>query len=157
MNNHLSNEQFSALASGERGKAVAEHLQDCAECHEEAESLQKLLGVWVDDINHNSDRPEAYWRWQRETIAVRLSRREWLRPWQRIAWATATISLVLLATLASRPNPVSGPKRAPVDDNALLLSIEDSVSSDVPRALQPVALLTQEIDRAAENRLNQSD
>jgi hypothetical protein len=62
--------------------------------------------------------------------------------------------LILLAsTLLSRNNAPPAPSVAQTDpDDALLLSVQQSIQSDVPQALRPAALLTAEIDRASVSR-----
>jgi hypothetical protein len=64
--------------------------------------------------------------------------------------------LILLASsLLSRNNAPSTQAAAQPDpDDALLLSVQQSIRSDLPQALKPAALLTAEIDRAQAARRN---
>ena len=150
MNSHLSDEQLVASALGESDRVATLHLQECAPCREEIESLNTSIGSWVEDVRGASGASEVLWRRQREAIAARLAPRPWL-PWKNWAWATATMTLVVLAAVFYRqPAPVATQIKPPVDDNALLLSIQTSLTSEVPEALEPVSLLTQEIDRTVE-------
>ena len=58
--------------------------------------------------------------------------------------------LILLAsTLLSRNSaPPTQAAAQPDPDDVLLLSVQQSIRSDLPQALRPAALLTAEIDRA---------
>ena len=152
MNSHLSEEQLVASALGDFDRATALHLEACVQCREETRSLNGALAAWVEDVREGPGTSEVFWAQQRESIAARLARRPWLRPWQRLAWAGATVTLVLLAGLLIHRQPTPSVNHPPVDDNTLLLSVHASVNREVPRALQPLTLLTQEIDRAEETR-----
>lgn len=152
MNSHLSDEQLVASALGESDRAATLHLEECSPCREEIESLNTSIGSWVEDVRGAAGTSELFWLRQREAIAERLVPRPWL-PWKNWAWATATLTLVVLAAVFYRqPAPVAIQIKPPVDDNALLLSVNTSLASDVPQAFEPVTLLTQEIDRTEETR-----
>jgi hypothetical protein len=157
MSSHLPDEQLVASALGESDRATALHLHECSQCREEIQSLRGAIGVWIKEIDRGSGASEAFWRRQREAIAARLARRTLQRPWKHVAWATATLTLVLLAASVFHRHPSPAGNKAPVDDNALLLSIHSSVTSDVPRALEPATLLVQEIARADEARPTTSE
>ena len=151
MNAHLNDDQLIASALGESDRVATLHLQECVPCREEMESLNTSIGSWVEDVRGAAGASEDIWRRQREAIAARLAPRPWL-PWKNWAWATATLTLVVLAAVFYRqPAPIAPQTEPPVDDNALLLSVQTSLTSEVPEALEPVALLTQEIDRTEES------
>ena len=152
MNNHLNEEQLATLVLGESDRATGLHLEECCQCRGEMQALRGAIGTWVEDIARGSGTSEVFWRRQKEAIDARLTRGAFWRPWNHLAWATATLTLVLVAGAVFHQQPAPAVKKAPVDDNALLLSVHNSVSSDVPQALEPVTLLTQEIDRAEEVR-----
>jgi hypothetical protein len=150
MNNHLSDEQLAASALGESDKMTALHLQECLQCRGEIASLNGFLSAWVRDVAAGVGASDDFWRRQREAIAARLAPRPRV-PWKNWAWATAALTLIVLAAMFYRPHPrpVSTP---PADDNVLLLSVETSLATEVPEALEPVTLLTQEIDRGGDAR-----
>jgi predicted anti-sigma-YlaC factor YlaD len=152
MNSHMSDEQVVALALGESNRTRVLHLEECTRCREEIQSLRSALDAWIEDVAERSRAPESFWRRQREAIAARLARPAWLLPWKHLAWATATLTLVLLATAVLSWHRAPAVRQAPVDDDALLRSVHESVNREVPQALQPVTLLTQEIARADQNR-----
>lgn len=157
MNGHLSDEQLAGLVLCEPDKTTLVHLNECSQCREEIRSLHGLIGAWAEDLAGGEGTSEVFWRQQREAIATRLARPTWRGRWKHLAWATATLALVLLATAVLYRSPAPTENKAKVDDNALLLSIHNSLTSDVPQALQPVTLLTQEIERAEETRSTRSD
>jgi CHASE2 domain-containing sensor protein len=101
-----------------------------------------------------AERPEVFWQCQREAISRRLPGQALVTVWKRWVWATGTVALLvlgscLLSRQPQRPVPVEAPT---VSDDALLLSVQQSIHSDLPQALRPASLLTQEIDRAAAAR-----
>lgn len=152
MNGHLNDEQLVASALGESERVAALHLEECAPCREQMESLNTSIGAWAEDVRGAAGASEVIWRRQREAIALRLAPRPWL-PWKNWAWATATLTLVVLAAVFyTQPAPVAIQTRPPVDDNALLLSVNTSLASDVPQAFEPLTLLTQEFDGTEEIR-----
>ncbi|MFB3920200.1 MAG: hypothetical protein ACE145_00680 [Terriglobia bacterium] len=148
MNGHLNDEQLIASALGESDRVATLHLGECSRCRQEIESLRGSIGEWVRDVRGAAGASEHFWRRQRQAIAGRIAPHPKLS-WKNWALATAALTLIVLAAVFYRaPAPV---RTAPiVDDNALLLSVQTSLESDVPEALEPVTLLTQEIDRAVE-------
>jgi predicted anti-sigma-YlaC factor YlaD len=155
MSGHLSDEQWAAAVLDEGGQAAADHLSGCAACREEARSFAEAMAGARASIRKAAEQPESFWREQREGITTRLVDHASYQPWKRFVWVTATVTLVLLATtLLSRNKAPSLPESNAESDDALLLSVQQSIASDLPQALQPAALLTEEIDRAAATARN---
>jgi predicted anti-sigma-YlaC factor YlaD len=154
MNGHLSDEQWAAAALNQNDAAAAKHLAECAACREEVSSFAGAVGAAQAQARAVAEQPEAFWRQQRESIGGRVAARDFTHPWRRSIWVAATVMLILLAsTLLSRNNAPPAPSVAQTDpDDALLLSVQQSIQSDVPQALRPAALLTAEIDRASVSR-----
>ncbi len=156
MNGHLSDEQWAAAVLDENDESALEHLAECAACREEVNSFAIAAGAAQAQASKVMEQPEAFWRRQRESIGARQSSRDYTHPWRRWMWVTATVMLILLAsTLLSRNSapPIQATAQTDPDD-ALLLSVQQSIQSDLPRALRPAALLTQEINRAEAARRN---
>ncbi len=144
MHQHLTDEALTARLAGE---GINERPAECVACEAEEENLCGLLAEWKASAEKVAERPEAFWRLQQRTIAARWSARP-SRP--RLVWATAMAILVLVATLLTRQqHPVHSVAAADPDD-ALLIEVRRSVRREVPRALEPASLLTQEIDRASQ-------
>ena len=112
--------------------------------------VESALAAYGERARAEANRPEAFWRYQREAIASRLALRR--GAWRM--WAAATAMIVLVAVLLS----VTPKQRSEVvstdPDHELLVDVERSLRREVPRALEPAALLTQEISRATETRSN---
>jgi predicted anti-sigma-YlaC factor YlaD len=150
MNGHLNDEQWTAAVLNEADDGAAQHLAECAACREEVKSFADAAGVAQAQARKAGEQPEMFWRRQRQSIGARLAARDFTHPWKRWIWSTATVMLILLAsTLLSRHRaPPVQTAAQPDPDDALLLSVQQSIESDVPRALRPAALLTQEMGRA---------
>lgn len=150
MNGHLKDDQWAAAVLNENDAETAKHLTECAICRDEVKSLASVVGQAQLQARKASEQPEEYWRRQREGISSRLARRDFTLPWKRWVWVTATMMLVLLAATMLFHNsapPVQSVAQTDPDD-ALLLSVQQSIQSDLPQALRPAALLTQEMGRA---------
>ena len=156
MNGHLSDEQWAAAVLSQNEVAALKHLAECATCREEVNSFVAAAGAAQAQARKVVEQPEAFWRRQRESISHRVITRDFTNPWKRWIWVTATVMLILLAsTLLSRNSAPVVQTTAQTDaDDALLLSVQQSIQSDLPRALRPAALLTREINRAEVARRN---
>jgi predicted anti-sigma-YlaC factor YlaD len=156
MNGHLSDEQWAAAVLNENDEAAVKHLAECATCREEVRSFAAAASAAQAQARKVVEQPETFWRRQREGISTRLADRDFTHPWKRWIWVTATVTLILLAsTLLSRNSaPPIQTAAQPDPDDALLLSVQQSIQSELPRALRPAALLTQEIDRTEAARRN---
>lgn len=154
MNGHLSDEQWVAAVLHDNDEMTAKHLAECPTCRKEVSTFVAAAGVARAEARQMLELSEAFWRRQREGILARVAARGFTYPWKRWIWVMATVTLIMLAsTLISRRTAPSLQTAAQPDpDDALLLSVQQSIQSDLPRALKPAALLTQEIDRAATRR-----
>jgi len=150
MNGHLNDEQWAAAVLNQNDEAASKHLAECATCREEVTSFSAVAGAAQTQARKMVEQSEAFWRRQREGINARVADRGFVEPWKRWIWVTATLMLILLAsTLLLRHSAPPAQTVAQTDsDDALLLSVQQSIQSDLPRALRPAALLTQEMGRA---------
>jgi hypothetical protein len=156
MNGHLSDEQWAAAVLNDNDEAAAKHLAECTICQKEVNSFAAAASAAQAQARNMGEQPEIFWRRQRESIRARLTARDFSHPWRRWIWVTATVMLILLAsTLLSRNSAPPIPTASQTDpDDALLLSVQQSIQNDLPQALRPAALLTQEINRAEATRRN---
>ncbi len=112
--------------------------------------MQQALGALPAQLRAAAERPENFWQKQRAAIDARLPGLKRGPIWATTAWAAA-LSLVLLSVLLWHEGrkstvPTSSPTLATADsDQELLLSVEQTVQSDGPDALEPAALLAQEM------------
>lgn len=102
-------------------------------------------------VEAGAERSEMFWQRQQAAIRSRIAvEKASQRSWIGFAWATA-LSLILLATLALRINPPLPPTAKPVDpDQQLLVSVEQAIHSGVPEALEPAAMLADDISQMIE-------
>ncbi len=149
MQAHLTDEQL--LEELDRGAdAAREHLAACPACHEEAKSLRLLLSRYA-ETTHAAKRPEGFWQAQQTAIARSWSGRPVPR---RLVWAVAAACVVLAAALLIEKTPSPEPMAQADADQTLLVDVQRSVRRELPRALEPAALLAQEVSRSAESLSN---
>ena len=119
------------------------HLAACPACSQELDRLRRVTSALRDSARAQAEQPESFWARQRSAAASRVSGRS-VRP---LAWAAAIAVAVLAATLLREPRPAAPPAPTVDPDQALLVSVEQAVNRQVPQALAPAALLTQEMSR----------
>jgi predicted anti-sigma-YlaC factor YlaD len=143
----------SPLASGFAMKdaRLADHLEACAICRAEHDRLTTRFagfGAWARAAAH---RPENFWEMQHARIAARLvpEKKKNIRTWGfQLALATAAAVIILaFAIFGTRPYPQQ--VASTVDDHSLLVDVEHSINDELPAALQPAALLVNEMNRHA--------
>lgn len=143
MQAHLTEEQIFESLLEAKDASVLQHLAACPACSQELDCLRRAASALRDSARVGAERPEGFWARQRNSAASRI----FGRPVRPLAWAAAIAVAVLAATLIQEPRPVVPPAPAPDPDQALLVSVERAVNRQVPQALAPAALLTQEITR----------
>jgi predicted anti-sigma-YlaC factor YlaD len=157
MQEHLTDEQLIDQLAGRNEAGPREHLAACAACRDEAESLRSVLARYREDYQQVAcaarELPEGLWPWQHTAVAAPWAERPAPR---RLAWAAAVAIVMLAALLLIEKTPPAQPvAQADADpDHALLVDVERSVRRELPRALEPAALLAQEVSRGTEARSN---
>ena len=114
-------------------------------------ALRSTLEALPDWAQASTERPEEFWQKQRSMIWSRISSPESgsstrsVRRSPVLAWSTVA-ALVLLAGLMLDRASVVPPHQAQVDpDHELLVAVERAVHNDGPAALDPAALLAEEM------------
>jgi hypothetical protein len=112
-----------------------------------------------------ADRPDAFWERQQAEIRKRIAGAPQRSSTQTVtAWAGA-FAMVLLAVFLLSDSPAPRPSRTQNDpDQALLVAVEQTVQSGVPLALEPAAMLAEEINsypismshRVSKEKLNEA-
>lgn len=94
-------------------------------------------------------RPDAFWERQQVDIRKRIARLPRRSSTQAAtAWAGA-LAMLLLAIFLLSDSPAPRPSSAQNDpDQELLIAVEQTVQSGVPYALEPAAMLAEEINRS---------
>lgn len=151
MQEHLTDEQLAELLDGNAGPDAREHLTLCPACRDEQEQLRRALVRYARTATAAAERAEGFWQRQQASIAARLTQHPVPR---RLAWAAAAASVALAAILLIGRTPQPAPKAEVDPDSALLVDVERSVKRELPQALEPAALLAQELSRSSEARSN---
>lgn len=131
---HLSNEELTDLTIESDQRALRSTLE--------------VLPEWA---RASTERPEEFWQEQRSIVWSRISSSvnpatsRLVRRSPLLAWSAVT-ALVLLAGLVLDHGSLAPPHRAQPDpDHELLLVVERAVNNDGPAALDPAALLAEEM------------
>jgi hypothetical protein len=131
---HLSNEELTDLT-----------------IESDQRSLRPTLEALPDWARASTERPEEFWQEQRSIVWSRISSSEsaaatrLVRRSPLLAWPAVT-ALVLLAGLMLDRGSLAPPHKTQADpDHELLLAVERAVHNDGPAALEPAALLADEM------------
>jgi len=115
----------------------------------ECQQLERTLYEFGEAARNAAERPDEFWQRQRAAIWARgpaEGRRAVNRTIAALA-GVAALTLLGAALLASGSPPAATPTLVQTDaDHELLLAVEHDVQSEVPDALQPAALLAQEMN-----------
>jgi anti-sigma factor RsiW len=147
MREHLTEAEITAYAAGSLEGEGRVHLTSCPACREACDRLRTSLVEFAAYVHAEADRPDAFFRTQREKIAGRLEKRQAVvRRW-RNAWAPALAAAALLAVFLTRSgSPPESPREGDADQ-ALLNAVQKSIYAEVPGALRPATMLISEVER----------
>jgi hypothetical protein len=113
--------------------------------------LEAALAAFRDRCHAAAQHPDGFWERQRRSAAAMLVDRAARRASRRrAAWLMVAAAAMLATALLSRRGLVPQPAWQPDADHELLVGIEQSLERDLPQALEPVSLITDELSRAAE-------
>ena len=114
------------------------------------QALRHTLEALPEWVGASADEPEEFWRKQREAVWSRISSpqyraRDYMVRWlPAVAWSALAAMVLLAGWMVSRP--VTLPRQTQVDpDHELLMAVERAVHNDGPAALDPAALLADEM------------
>jgi hypothetical protein len=119
--------------------------------------LKKSLRNLPDTVRAATEQSETFWQRQQAAIRSRIAVEEAAQlPWTGLVWIGA-LALVMTASLAllggSRVSPASSQQASAHvqadPDQELLLAVEQSVYNGVPDALEPAAMLADDINSVA--------
>ena len=123
---------------------------DTPQSRADDERLESALTGFRRVAREASDRPEHFWERQRLAVKERLNAERPGRGYNRMAWVSAAV-LVLLAIVLFTPRGEPIVSDIPAgQDQELLIGIERSLDREIPQALEPGLLLTQEIQKASD-------
>jgi predicted anti-sigma-YlaC factor YlaD len=146
---HISEEELTAALAGDASENVRAHLAACANCRDELERLRGALGGFAEAAREEAGRPEYEWTRQRAAIAERIRRQT--SATHRLAWAAGFAALLLAASFFIQQGWQV--EQVEIDpDHLFLYEVQRSVWREVPAALEPATLLTQEMARAVQTQ-----
>jgi len=163
VNCHLNDEEMAdvlARPAADTARAVLAHLQLCDACSRELDRLRALVASLGQAAGPAvAAKTEAggrdFWERQRAQVWRQLAAAE-PRTLRWLPVLSAAMAAVILAVaFASRPvaRPAKGLEPASDADRQLLVQVEQVVDTDGPEALEPAALLAEQIggdERASE-------
>lgn len=147
---HLSDQEITAAAAGERPPRTAYHLQICADCQEQVAMYREHLTGLRQDVCYSAGRSAIDWGRQSRGIQQRIVTAQIAQTERRgagFAFVSSALAIALLVTIflfrtPTVVHPVAGPQ---VSDAVLLNDIESRMDEDMPDALQPANLLVSEM------------
>jgi hypothetical protein len=149
---HLSDEEITAAAAGERVPRTANHLQICSECQEQVQKYRETLAELRQDFSYSSARSAIDWGRQSNNIRQRILTTKIRSQASNMGFAlvSSAFALALILTIFigfrdTTPAPVFHPTSPIVSDVALLNDIESRMDEELPDALQPADLLVNEM------------
>ncbi|MGE0406071.1 MAG: hypothetical protein AB7O65_07220 [Candidatus Korobacteraceae bacterium] len=168
-NHHLTDDQFAAALADKTLSSVAgQHLAVCSECRAEQQRWQQMFGAMRGQIAATAERPPAFWSWQLQATLERAHpRRKRLVPAFAGMLALLAMGLLLLQSPVKVSQPIAQQRASEFadpmaasaalpSDAALLAEVERTLQAP-PMALQPAALLAQELMAAQFNPVSVRD
>ena len=112
-------------------------------------AFREGVGALPEWLGAATERSDAFWRRQQVEIGQRIRAKEGLQPNLVPAFAGAlAVILLALVLLHSTPRAPIQAETKPDQDQELLIRVERAVGSDTPAALEPAALLAEEINNS---------
>ena len=155
---HLSDQEITAAAAGERELRAAQHLQICGDCQQQVEMYRERMASLRQDVCYSAGRSAIDWGRQSRAIqqgilAVQIRETQGRSAGFALAIAGLTIVLVAFLFLGFHSTPSTTAVNQPlqISDSALLGDVEDQLDGDLPDALQPANLLVGEMEGSHTN------
>jgi hypothetical protein len=131
---HLSNEELTDLT-----------------VESDQRSLRSTLDALPEWARASTELPEEFWQEQRSAVWSRISSSEdpattrLVRRSPLLVWSAVTALVLLAGFMLDRGSLAPPHKAQPDPDHELLLAVERAVYNDGPAALDPAALLAEEM------------
>ncbi len=157
---HFTDDQWVECLLGEPSAGVVAHLSTCPSCRDETQRFRMATEQLAQQsLAYAEALPERFWQEQWRRIAARVAAQDGRATAEkfsrRLSFALSVAAVVLLAVILLRWSPPSGPSSpSPVSsaDDSLLAQVQEALEREVPMALAPAALLTDEIEREISQR-----
>jgi len=148
---HLSDEELTIAAAGERVPRTAHHLQICADCQQHIEIYRERMASLRQDVCYSAARSAIDWGRQSRAIHQGILAAQIQKIHGRntgfvlAASALALLLIFVFMGFRSAPPPSANRPPAAISDTALLNDVEAQLDEDLPEALQPAGLLVNEM------------
>lgn len=147
---HLSDEEITSAAAGERPPRTANHLQICAQCQEHVAIYRERLASLRQDVCYSAGRSALDWGRQsagirHRIVAAQIAATERRNTGFALVSSALAIALVVCLFLFRTPEPTYRPKPFQISDAVLLNQVESQLDEELPDALQPANLLVSEM------------
>jgi hypothetical protein len=111
-----------------------------------AESTFKRLATFA---RESAEQPAYFWSRQQASIRSRIAVKEAShQPWTGLLWLLGVSVLLIVSVLTVNRSVAPVVRNVPDPDQELLMTVEETVQRGVPQALEPAALLAQEMSAA---------
>jgi hypothetical protein len=145
---HLSDEEITAAAVGERPPRTDNHLQICAECQDHLLACRERLASLRQDVCYSAGRSALDWGRQsrgirQRIVAAQIAATERINTGFALVSSALAVALVVCLFLFRTPEPTTIPVQ--ISDAVLLNQVENQLDEELPDALQPANLLVGEM------------
>jgi hypothetical protein len=123
------------------------HLAHCPCCQGEREKTERALRQFAELKREQASRSEAFW--EEQTARIRAARARLARRSSPAAILVPALALLLVIgfELAPRRQPQARQTETQtISDHDLLVAVEQAVDNGTPYALEPVALMADEVE-----------
>lgn len=147
---HLSDEEITAAAVGERPPRTDNHLQICAECQEHLLACRERLADLRRDVCYSGGRSALDWGRQsrgirQRIVAAQIAATERINTGFALVSSALAVALVICLFLFRTTEPATPTPGIQISDAALLNQVENQLDENLPDALQPANLLVGEM------------
>jgi hypothetical protein len=109
------------------------------------EDMGSVLKIFRNSARTAAERPDLFWKKQRETILRQLSEPDSVR-WPRrvLAWSTVVLAVLFCLFFFAQPSKAPTPDLPGGADQNLLIEVEKELRRECPEALMPAAVPREE-------------
>jgi len=150
---HLREEDFAEFLVDDKDPKLDSTF--CEQCIADLERTRTQIAGARDDIATAAERDEIFWARQRTAIRERIKPTGF-----RLQWAASLAGLIIIAALlvgfTDNVPQQTIPGNQPDPDYVLLAQIQQTLARPLPNAVEPVRVLTSDMDQAWRAHLEQA-
>jgi len=161
MTQHLREDEYSSILAGDARQEWLRHIKECPECARTLEQGQNQIEQIRSLMVNAGARSETYWTAQHARIQARIASdglRSTMPVWRFAMAGLALAAIIVVALLMGHPQQTASPGKKDViatvhpTDEQLMREMEEVADSEVPSAMEPAYVLTQDMEyHAASN------